>query len=475
MMPIFASFVIEVRMRTAIEARSPVWPVRHRGGDAATGRGIARAMGQNALLAFPPQAFEEDVVHRRFFGRRQIILNRPAAIQHILIDNPGNYHRTAATIRMLRPLLGNGLLLSEGEDWRQQRRTVAPALAPRMIPMLTRHIAQVTGDVVPRLAALCDRPVDLLTEMQFLALEIAGRSMFSVAMDRYSEEMRDLIMRYAEHVGRPALLDLLLPLSIPSPRDIARRRVRRRWVDLMERIIAERRALSHGAAPGDLFDLISTTRDPETGMGFSGERLLDQIATLITAGHETTAVALFWALYVLSGAPEIQERLSAEVAGVDLGQEHAADALPKLIYTRAVVHETLRLYPPAFMLARQAREDDIAGGIPVARKSVVFIAPWVLHRHRRLWTRPEVFDPTRFLSGTPPPDRFAYMPFGIGPRVCVGAQFALTEAMLVLASLIQAFRIERGDDDPVEPIAIVTTQPDHPPLFRLQRRVRTQK
>ena len=472
MMPIFASFVSGVRMRTASHVRPLVRPVPHRGADAASGRGIARAMGQNALLAFPPQAFEEEVVVRRFFGRRQIILNRPAGIQHVLIDNPGNYRRTAATMRMLRPLLGKGLLLSEGEDWKYQRRTVAPALAPRTIPLLTRHIAQVTGTLIADLAASSERSFDLLTEMQFLALEIAGRSMFSVAMERYGAEMRDLIMRYAEHLGRPTLLDLLLPLAIPTPRDLARRRFRRRWVDLIGRIITERRVVAHGSAPGDLFDLISTTRDPETGTGFSGERLLDQIATLITAGHETTAVALFWALYLLAGAPDVQERLAAEAAPLELGPDHAAEALPKLIYTRAVVHEALRLYPPAFTLVRQARDDDDAGGTAVSRGAVVFIAPWVLHRHRRLWRQPEVIDPARFLPGAPAPDRFAYMPFGIGPRICVGAQFALTEATLVLASMIQAFQIERVDDETVEPIAIVTTQPDHPPLFRLQRRFR---
>jgi cytochrome P450 len=471
-MPISASFASGVRMRTSSQARPLVRPAYQRAGDAESARDIARAMGQNALRAFPPQAFEQDMVARRFFGRRQIILNRPAAIQHILIDHPENYRRTAATMRMLLPLLGRGLLLSEGEDWKYQRRTVAPALAPRTIPMLTPHIAQVTRTVIDKLTASCDGPVDLLTEVQFLALEVAGRSMFSVAMDRYGAEMRALIMRYTEHLGRPTLLDLLLPLAIPTPRDIARRRVRRRWMDLIGRIIAERRAAADGKAPGDLFDLISTTRDPETGAGFSGERLLDQIATLITAGHETTAAAMFWALYLLAGAPEVQERLANEVGPLDLGVEHAVDALPKLIYTRAVVQETLRLYPPAFTLVRQARHADIAGGVPVAAGAVVFIAPWVLHRHRRVWTKPEVFDPARFLPGAPPPDRFAYMPFGIGPRVCVGAQFALTEATLVLASMIQAFHIERADDDPVEPIAIVTTQPDHPPLFRLQHRPR---
>jgi cytochrome P450 len=462
-------------MHTAGQAQPLLRPAPNKRANATSARDLARALGQNALLSFPPEAFEKDVVARRFFGRRQIILNRPAGIQHILVDNPANYRRTAATMRMLQPLLGKGLLLSEGEDWKYQRRTVAPALAPRTIPMLARHIAQVTGAVISRLAVSSECSVDLLTEMQFLALEIAGRSMFSVAMERHRAEMRDLIMRYAEHLGRPTLLDLLLPLVIPTPRDIARRRVRRRWMDLIDRIIADRRAITFDAATNDLFDLISTTRDPETGTGFSGERLLDQVATLITAGHETTAAALFWAIYLVAAAPDVQNHLAAEVAPLDLDPDRAADALPRLIYTRAVVQETLRLYPPAFTLVRQARRADSADGVAVPAGAVVFISPWVLHRHRRLWAEPEKFDPARFLPDASPPDRFAYLPFGIGPRVCVGAQFALTEATLVLASLFQAFDIERAEDDPVEPVAIVTTQPDHPPLFRLRQRPRSQR
>ena len=193
--------------------------------------------------------------------------------------------------------------------------------------------------------------------------------------------------------------------------------------------------------------------------------------TMISAGHETTGLLLFWSLYLLATAPLVQERMAAEVSLLDLGPSGAAQALAGLVYTRAVVQEALRLYPPAFTIARQARAPDIADQIPVPAKAVVFIAPWILHRHRRLWERPEMFDPARFLPSAPPPDRFSYLPFGIGPRVCIGAQFALTEATLVLARMIQAFHIEYADPDEVLPIAIVTTQPDHPPLFRLRRRV----
>jgi unspecific monooxygenase len=435
-----------------------------------SGRVIAKALRDNALLAFPPDAFEEDVVYRRFFGRQQIILNRPAGIHHILVENPDNYRRTPATMRMLRPLLGNGLLLSEGEDWKHQRRTVAPAFAPRTMPLLARHVARAAEAAVATLATSAERPVDLLATMQSLALEIAGTSMFSLAMERYRPELRDLITGYTAGLGRPSLLDFLLPLAIPSPRDLARRRVRRRWVALIGRIIAERRGMAAAEAPRDLFDLLSTARDPETSSPFSAENLVDQVATLITAGHETTGVALFWSLWLVAAAPAVQEQLAAEGESLDLGPDNAAEILPSLVYTRAVVQEALRLYPPAFTIVRLAKHADDTGGIQVPAGAIVFIAPWALHRHRRLWSEPEAFDPARFLPGAPVPDRFAYLPFGIGPRVCIGAQFALTEATLVLAAMIKAFRIERADDEPVMPVAIVTIQPDHHPLFRLKPR-----
>jgi cytochrome P450 len=278
-----------------------------------SGRAIAKALRDNALLAFPPEAFEDEVVHRSFFGRQQIILNRPAAIHHILVENPDNYRRTPATMRILRPLLGNGLLLSEGEDWKFQRRTVAPAFVPRTMPLLTRHVARAAEATVASLAGSAERHVDLLAVMQSLALEIAGTSMFSLAMERYRPELRDLIARYAKGLGRPTLLDFLLPLGIPSPRDFARRRVRRRWVALIRRIIAERRVRASQAAPHDLFDLLSMARDPESGAPFPAEALLDQVATLITAGHETTGVALFWSLWLVAAAPDIQERISDRI------------------------------------------------------------------------------------------------------------------------------------------------------------------
>jgi cytochrome P450 len=242
--------------------------------------------------------------------------------------------------------------------------------------------------------------------------------------------------------------------------------VRRRWLALVARIVAARRALAD-TAPGDLFAMLSAANAAEGG---SEARLLDQVSTMILAGHETTAVALFWAILLICDRPAVLERILAETAGRDLGPDGAAASLAALPFTRAVVQETLRLYPPAFAIARIARAADEAGGIAVPQGAAVLIAPWVLHRHRLLWKDPERFDPARFLPGAPPPDRFHYMPFGIGPRVCIGAQFALTEATLVLAKLVETFHLERIDREPVTPVAIVTTQPDRSPPFRVRRR-----
>jgi cytochrome P450 len=417
------------------------------------------------LDIFPPEAFTQEVTFRRSLGRNQIILAKPVAIHRILIDNPQNYSRTRATIRMLYPVLGNGLLLSDGQEWARQRHIHAPAFAPRTIPLLARHAATAADAAIAAFTAADAAPIDLFAAFQMLALDVAGRFMLSLEMRPFAAEMRAVIGRYGEGLGRPRLLDFLLPLAIPTPHDLLRRRLRRRWLGFLARIIAVRQA--HAAAPDDLFALLSAAN---AAAGGSQEQLLDQVATMLLAGHETTAVALFWALYLICSMPAVEERILAEVEGCDLSPERAATNLAALPFTRAVVQETLRLYPPAFAIVRVARGADEAGGIAVAPGTVVLMAPWILHRHRLLWREPERFDPARFLPGAPPPERFHYMPFGIGPRVCIGAQFALTEASLVLAKLIQTFHIERIDSDPVNPVAIVTTQPDRHPLFRLRRR-----
>ncbi len=429
-----------------------------------------RAVRTNALTMWTERAYQDDVLIRRFLGRTNMLINSPDAIQRVLVDNYVNYRRSPASIRILRPITGNGLLLSEGEDWRHQRRTIAPALAPRSLPMLARHIVACAEEALVQLRAQASTQIDLLSAMQYLALEIAGRSMFSLEMRQNGAAMRRLLEEYGRNYARPHLFDLVLPPSIPTVRDLGRRRFQRRWMALMTQIMQERLDAPAADAPRDLFDLLLAARDPETGERFSHEQLRDQIATMILAGHETTAVTLFWSLLLLAGAPDEQARVAKEAGAIEIAPGSAMDIIPHLARTRAVINETLRLYPPAFTLVREAIGPDRAGSIDIPRHSILMIAPWVLHRHRRLWRDPDAFDPSRFMPDAEPPPRFAYLPFGTGPRVCVGAQFALTEATLVLAMLVREFEITLDDPAPVVPVAIVTTQPNHPPMFRLHPR-----
>ena len=203
-------------------------------------------------------------------------------------------------------------------------------------------------------------------------------------------------------------------------------------------------------------------RDPETGKAFTDEQLGDEVATMILAGHETTATALFWSLYLLALDPATQDEVAAEVSAASAG---TALEVERLKFTRAVIDETMRLYPPAFLIARAATAPDTIAGLPVRKHDVVLISPWLLQRHEKLWREPNAFIPRRFLPPSPQPDRFAYMPFGVGPRICIGAHFALVEATLALARLIGAFRLDLADKSPVMPVGVVTTQPDRSPMF----------
>src|SRR3984893_1259964 len=188
------------------------------------------AVRTNALQIWPKSAYEQDVLVGSAFGRRRLLINAPDAIHRVLVENTANYCRSSATIRILRPIVGKGLFLSEGEDWRHQRRTMAPALAPRVVPMLARHVARATDETIARLAAGGGRePVDMLAAVQFLALEIAARSMFSLEMGRYGAALRRLTTQFAARLGRPYFLDLLFPDAIPTLSDLARMRFRQRW------------------------------------------------------------------------------------------------------------------------------------------------------------------------------------------------------------------------------------------------------
>jgi cytochrome P450 len=444
-------------------------PSPPRASETMTALGRMAAMRESVIGTWGQRAYEEDIIRGRFFGRSSFILNTADAIRHVLVDNYENYTRTPAGIRVLRPVLGEGLLIAEGRAWKHQRRTLSPAFTPRAVTTLVPHMIAAIDETIAKLQGANAGPVDLREAMQRMALEIAGRTMFSFEMGRHGPALRDFVMEYGERLARPHFLDLLLPLGWPSPQDFSRARFRKRWTHFVAMLMTERRAAGkhEGAPPRDLFDLMGAARDPETGEAFTDEQLGDQVATMILAGHETTATALFWSLYLLALDPASQDELAAEVQGATV--DGALD-IERLKFTRAVVDETMRLYPPAFLIARAAAGPDTIAGMPVKKKDVILIAPWLLHRHEKLRRDPNAFIPARFMPGAPPPDRFAYLPFGVGARVCIGAHFALVEATLARAKIIGAFRVELLDKEPVMPIGVVTTPPDRSPMFRIARR-----
>src|SRR4051812_20814622 len=451
-------------------ARAPlVPPSPPRAPDDMTFFGRMKAISISPIGSWGQRAYEEDIVRGRFLRHSSFILNAPDAIRHVLVDNFENYTRTPAGLRVLRPILGEGLLIAEGRAWKHQRRTLAPAFTPRAVSTLIPHMLAATDETIAKLRAASNALVDLREAMQRMTLEIAGRTMFSFGMDRHGAALRDFVMEYGERLARPHFLDLVLPLGWPTPQDFSRARFRKRWTRFIGMLVSERRAAGKdtGAPPRDLFDLMQAARDPESGEAFTDEQLGDQVATMILAGHETTATALFWSLYLLALDSGTQEELAAEVRGAPA---NGPVEIERLKFTRAVIDETMRLYPPAFLIARAAAAPDTIAAMPVKRNDVILIAPWLLHRHEKLWRDPNAFVPQRFMPPAPPPDRFAYLPFGVGARICIGAHFALVEATLALARIIGAFRVELLDKAPVMPMGVVTTQPDRSPMFRITRR-----
>jgi cytochrome P450 len=426
-----------------------------------------RMMRDSAIATWSQRVYEEDVIQSNFFGRSSFIVNTPDAIKHVLVDNWENYTRTPTGFRVLRPMLGQGLLIAEGRAWKHQRRTLAPAFTPRAVSSLVPHMVNATDETITELKAKSNAPINLREAMQRMTLDIAGRTMFSFGMEHHGATLRDFVMEYGDQLARPHLLDLALPLWFKTPQDFRRAQFRKRWTAFVAMLMAERRAAgkNEGAPPRDLFELMEAARDPETGKAFTDAQLGDEVATMILAGHETTATALFWALYLLALDPSTQDEIAAEV-------KNAGDTLDleRLKFTRAVIDETLRLYPSAFLIARAARAPDTVAGRKVKARDVILMAPWILHRHEKLWQDPNAFMPQRFMAPNPPPDRFAYLPFGAGPRVCIGAHFAQVEATLALARLIGAFRVELVDRTPVIPVGVVTTQPDRSPLFVIKPR-----
>lgn len=428
-----------------------------------------RTLRDSSVATYGEEAYERPVIERRILWQRYLIVNAPSGIERILLDNAGNYVKSRIARRLLEPGLGQGLLTSDGEAWRRQRRIMAPAFDHRSLMSYAPLMTEATSAV---LARWDDLPVgtglDMMTEMMRLTLAIISRAMFSTDAEEVRGLIEESVGRYQVEV-RPGLLDLLdVPEWVPRP-------VSRGWSRIFDRfdaVIARLMQRSPGdGGPKDLLARLLEARDAETGLGMSAQEVRDQVVTIFMAGHETTALALTWTWYLLALHPEAAATFHAELDNVLAGRTPTFEDLPRLGYTRMVLEEAMRLYPPAHTISRQALEEDEVEGFRVRKGSMVFIVPWLIHRHRLLWERPETFDPLRFApEQAAARPRFAYLPFGGGTRICIGAGFAMTEALIILAMLGQRYRLHLAEGFPVEPVGLITLRPRHGLRMTLERR-----
>ena len=411
-----------------------------------------------------------DIFRFRAGPRHPYLIAHPDMIKHVLLDNYQNYQKDSA-YEKTGPLLGKGLLTSEGDFWLRQRRLAQPMFHRGRIGGFADTMVASTASMLDERWSVYERenaPFDVAAEMMRLTLTIVGWTLFSTDVSGEAERVGRALSVALEHTN--ARMRSLLNLeSLPTP---ANRRFREAIATLDEVVyglIDERRKAGDADDKQDLLSMLLAARDADTGEGMTDKQVRDEAMTLFLAGHETTANALAWTFYLLSSHPTAAEGLFAEADA--LGHTPTVADLPKLPYTKMVVEEAMRLYPPAWAVGRRALSPDEIGGYPVEAGSDVVISTYVTHRHSDFWPNPEGFNPERFTKARAEGrHRFAYLPFGGGPRGCIGNNFAMMEAQLILETVAQRYALELVPGHPVEPQTMITLRPKNGILMRLRPR-----
>jgi cytochrome P450 len=419
----------------------------------------AREVRRNVLGIIPEISYTQPIVTGSTGPARWHMVQGPEGLKRIFLDNVDNYPKSEVMIRMLRPAVGSSLFTSEGAPWRWQRRAIAPVFSARHVAALAPVMTATAERAAARLAG-AGRPVEMVREMLSATFDVicdvalSGREHFDA--DAYGAA----ITRYFLTVGRASLLDFLeVPPWIPRPGQLLGRGAVKTMHRMVAKAIAARRAEGPGRAE-DLLDYMIAAVDADTGRRMSPQDLLHNMQFFIVAGHETTALALSWALFLLANDRETQGRVAAEARGVLGGRAAGAEDLERLPLVEQVLEEAMRLYPPVGFLARNVLAPDRLYDRDIAPNDTVFLNIYALHRHRMLWDDPDAFDPRRFAPETAAGrDRYQYLPFGAGPRICVGANFAMMQARIILATLVARFDFAPSGPPPM-PVMHMTVRPD---------------
>jgi cytochrome P450 len=402
-----------------------------------------------------------DVVSVPTLMGRLTLVFHPDGVRRVLQENHLNYNKDIPDYRILSLVLGKGLLTNDGESWLQQRRLMQPAFHRDRIAAFGTLITEATATWLDQLEAAQaignGRPLDIPQEMSRLTLSIVCKALFGAdlpaeAMERVSRALATANLLLAEAFYLPGIL------SLPTPQRHRLREARRELHAVVDAIIQQRRAVSEQR--GDLLAMLLDARDAETGLCMSDQQLRDEVLTLLLAGYETTANTLSWTLYLLAQHPDIMANLQSEYGHVLQGRTPRMDDLPQLSLTRMVIEESMRIYPPAWAVGRHALQADDIGGHTIPKGAYVLVFQYVTHRHPDFWERPDAFDPGRFAAeNATGRHRFAYFPFGGGPRLCIGNQFALIEAQLILATLLSRYQLRLTPTAQVVPEPLVTLRP----------------
>ncbi len=403
-------------------------------------------------------------------GGPLVIANDPGLIRHVLVDNAKNYQMARVRQKILRPILRDGLLTAEGAVWRRSRKAMAPVFTPR-------HIAGFAGPMLERTQAFvaryenADEPVDVSRDMTLLTFDILAETLFSGEIAGEPGSFAHQVDRLFETMGRVDPLDLLgAPDWLPRITRLLGRNSLKFFRDIVAETMAMRREkmASGQDVPEDFLTLLLRAEGPE---GLTRAEIEDNIITFIGAGHETTARALGWTIYCLASAPWEREKVEAEIDAVLAREPDPVKWLDAMPFTRAAFEEAMRLYPPAPSINREALAEDRYRDFTIVKGAQVLVMPWTVHRHRLLWDEPDAFMPARFHPGNREKlDRYQYLPFGAGPRVCIGASFAMQEAVIALAILLSRFRFDTLPETKPWPVQKLTTQPQGGLPMRVSRR-----
>ncbi|MCW2802267.1 MAG: hypothetical protein QOF52_2629 [Propionibacteriaceae bacterium] len=423
-------------------------------------------------LCVDSQASHGDVVRYRMGSTYVNQVTHPDGMQHVLVDARSRYVK-GTVFDKTRPMLGNGLLNSEGEEWKHQRRRLQPAFGHRQLDTLAETMTAAIDGVLKEWKSVADsgEPLQLFPALEHLTLTVVLRSLLGGDLDRNAADIGDAFSVAFDVTNRrirsvapywPRMYDL------PTPANRSFHRAQGTLDGLVAEVVARRRGAGSDSQPDDLLGLMISAAGADVDGGNSQE-LHDQVMTMVSAGHETTATALTWLFYLLDRHPDVNEEVFVEVEEVLGDRMPTAADLPKLGYLRRVVQETLRLYPSVWALPRLAVEDDEIGGYRIPRGDIVLLVPYVTHRHPDFWSNPDEFDPDRFLpAARQDAHLWSYIPFGSGPRRCIGDNFAMMEAQLILAMVTQRFRLRGLSDEPVEADASVTLRPRGPVPMQIE-------